>query len=147
MHSCALAGDPLSAFGSVLGLNRPVDAATAKVLCEPGLFVEAMAAPDSRPGGLKCSPRGPMERQRPADEGRPAGPPEGGCRAFIEGGSPFKRPTSARRSEERMESGHREGPAPGNGRSPIRFGDRAAVKSNAIVVAKTGCCWGSERDR
>ncbi len=42
----AMAGDPLSAFGSVLGLNRVVDAATAEVLCEPGLFVEAIVAPD-----------------------------------------------------------------------------------------------------
>ncbi len=42
----AMAGDPLSAFGSVLGLNRLVDAATAEVLCEPGLFIEAMVAPD-----------------------------------------------------------------------------------------------------
>ncbi len=42
----AMAGDPVSAFGSVLGLNRGVDAATAEVLCRPGLFVEAIAAPD-----------------------------------------------------------------------------------------------------
>lgn len=42
----AMAGDPLSAFGSVLGLNRSVDAATAEVLTEPGLFVEAIVAPD-----------------------------------------------------------------------------------------------------
>ena len=41
----ALDGDPLSAFGSVLGLNRPVDAATAEVLAAPGLFVEAIVAP------------------------------------------------------------------------------------------------------
>jgi phosphoribosylaminoimidazolecarboxamide formyltransferase/IMP cyclohydrolase len=42
----AMAGDPLSAFGSVLGLNRPMDAAAAELLCEPGLFVEAIVAPD-----------------------------------------------------------------------------------------------------
>jgi phosphoribosylaminoimidazolecarboxamide formyltransferase/IMP cyclohydrolase len=42
----ALSGDPVSAFGSVLGLNRKVDAPTAKVLAEPGLFVEAIVAPD-----------------------------------------------------------------------------------------------------
>ena len=42
----AMAGDPLSAFGSVLGLNRDVDAATAEVLAEPGLFIEAIVAPD-----------------------------------------------------------------------------------------------------
>ncbi|MFZ5830116.1 MAG: bifunctional phosphoribosylaminoimidazolecarboxamide formyltransferase/IMP cyclohydrolase [Planctomycetota bacterium] len=42
----AMDGDPLSAFGSVLGLNRTVDLATAEVLCAPGLFVEAIVAPD-----------------------------------------------------------------------------------------------------
>jgi phosphoribosylaminoimidazolecarboxamide formyltransferase/IMP cyclohydrolase len=41
----AMAGDPLSAFGSVLGLNQTVDAATAEVLAAPGLFVEAIVAP------------------------------------------------------------------------------------------------------
>ncbi len=42
----AMEGDPLSAFGSVLGLNRAVDAATAEVLAAPGLFIEAIVAPD-----------------------------------------------------------------------------------------------------
>jgi len=42
----ALEGDPLSAFGSVLGLNRLVDGPTADVLTAPGLFIEAIAAPD-----------------------------------------------------------------------------------------------------
>ena len=41
----ALDGDPQSAFGSVLGLNRPLDAATAELLSTPGLFVEALIAP------------------------------------------------------------------------------------------------------
>lgn len=42
----AMAGDPVSAFGSVLGFNRTVDEATAEILAEPGLFVEAIVAPD-----------------------------------------------------------------------------------------------------
>jgi phosphoribosylaminoimidazolecarboxamide formyltransferase/IMP cyclohydrolase len=42
----ALEGDPVSAFGSVLGLNRLVDGPTADVLTAPGLFIEAIAAPD-----------------------------------------------------------------------------------------------------
>ncbi len=42
----AMEGDPLSAFGSVLGLNRAVDAAAAQVLAAPGLFIEAIVAPD-----------------------------------------------------------------------------------------------------
>jgi len=42
----ALDGDPLSAFGSVLGFNRVVDAATAETLVEPSRFIEAIVAPD-----------------------------------------------------------------------------------------------------
>ena len=43
--SKAMTGDPLSAFGSVLGFNCPVDRASAEILAEPGLFVEAIVAP------------------------------------------------------------------------------------------------------
>ena len=42
----AWAGDPVSAFGSVLGVNVPVDAAMAECLAEPGKFVEAIVAPE-----------------------------------------------------------------------------------------------------
>jgi phosphoribosylaminoimidazolecarboxamide formyltransferase / IMP cyclohydrolase len=49
----AMATDPVSAFGSVLGLNRTVDAATAEVLAAPGLFVEAIIAPDFDAQGLE----------------------------------------------------------------------------------------------
>ena len=41
----AQACDPTSAFGSIVGLNRPVDAATAEQLTEPDRFVEAVIAP------------------------------------------------------------------------------------------------------
>ena len=50
----ALAGDPQSAFGGIIGFNRPVDAATAAVLCEPGLFIEAIAAPSFEPGAIEA---------------------------------------------------------------------------------------------
>jgi phosphoribosylaminoimidazolecarboxamide formyltransferase / IMP cyclohydrolase len=49
----ALDGDPLSAFGSVLGINRTVDQATAEVLATPGLFVEAIVAPRFLPEALE----------------------------------------------------------------------------------------------
>jgi phosphoribosylaminoimidazolecarboxamide formyltransferase/IMP cyclohydrolase len=45
----ALDGDPQSAFGGVLAFNRIVDAATADLLATPGLFIEAIAAPDVSP--------------------------------------------------------------------------------------------------
>ncbi len=48
----ALEGDPVSAFGSVLGFNRTVDVETAEVLVEPGLFIEAIIAPDFEAGAV-----------------------------------------------------------------------------------------------
>jgi len=41
----AYEGDPVSAFGSIIGLNRTVDAATAEAMCVPGRFIEAVIAP------------------------------------------------------------------------------------------------------
>ncbi|MEM7515676.1 MAG: bifunctional phosphoribosylaminoimidazolecarboxamide formyltransferase/IMP cyclohydrolase [Planctomycetota bacterium] len=41
----AWAGDPLSAFGSVLAFTRPVDLASATFLVDGGRFVEAIVAP------------------------------------------------------------------------------------------------------
>jgi phosphoribosylaminoimidazolecarboxamide formyltransferase/IMP cyclohydrolase len=41
----ALDGDPQSAFGGILGFNQHVEADTAEVLCQPGLFIEAIVAP------------------------------------------------------------------------------------------------------
>ena len=46
-------GDPVSAFGSILGFNVPVDAAAAECLAEPGKFVEAIVAPDFTPDALE----------------------------------------------------------------------------------------------
>jgi phosphoribosylaminoimidazolecarboxamide formyltransferase/IMP cyclohydrolase len=43
----ALAVDPVSAFGSVIAFNRPVDGATAEALAK--LFVEAIVAPSYEP--------------------------------------------------------------------------------------------------
>jgi phosphoribosylaminoimidazolecarboxamide formyltransferase/IMP cyclohydrolase len=42
-------GDPVSAFGSVLGFNVPVDASAAEFLAEADRFVEAIVAPDFSP--------------------------------------------------------------------------------------------------
>jgi len=49
----ALDGDPQSAFGGVLAFNRPIDAQTAEVLAAPGLFIEAVVAPDFEPPALQ----------------------------------------------------------------------------------------------
>lgn len=44
-YQLADGGDPVSAFGSILGFNRPVDEATADQLCVPGHFIESIIAP------------------------------------------------------------------------------------------------------
>jgi phosphoribosylaminoimidazolecarboxamide formyltransferase/IMP cyclohydrolase len=49
----AMAGDPISAFGSIIGLNRIVDVATAERMCQPGLFIEAMIAPGYEPDAVQ----------------------------------------------------------------------------------------------
>lgn len=46
----ALAGDPISAFGGIIALNRPVDAATAQAIRES--HYDAIIAPDFDPAAL-----------------------------------------------------------------------------------------------
>jgi phosphoribosylaminoimidazolecarboxamide formyltransferase/IMP cyclohydrolase len=53
----AHAGDPVSAFGCVLALNRVVDAATAKAIASPDTFVEAIVAPGYAAGALEALTR------------------------------------------------------------------------------------------
>ncbi len=47
-------GDPVSAFGSVIGFNREIDLATAELLCEPGRFVEAIICPGYAAGAFEA---------------------------------------------------------------------------------------------
>lgn len=46
-------GDPVSAFGSILGFNRPVDVDTADQLSVPGRFIEAIIAPSFEPAAYE----------------------------------------------------------------------------------------------
>jgi phosphoribosylaminoimidazolecarboxamide formyltransferase/IMP cyclohydrolase len=49
----AYAGDPVSAFGSVVGFNRPLDVATAEMMSQPDRFVEAVIVPDYDPEAFR----------------------------------------------------------------------------------------------
>ncbi len=49
----AMEGDPLSAYGSILGVNRVLDKASAEYLAQPGHFIEAIAAVDFTPEALE----------------------------------------------------------------------------------------------
>lgn len=46
-------GDPVSAFGSILGFNVAVDGEGANYLAEPGKFVEAIVAPEFTPEAVE----------------------------------------------------------------------------------------------
>ncbi len=48
----AYEGDPVSAFGSIIGLNRVVDVETVEQLCVPNRFIEAIIAPGFSPAAL-----------------------------------------------------------------------------------------------
>lgn len=58
--SLALASDPVSAFGSVIAVNRPFDEPTVEALGD--LFVEAIAAPDFTAGARQRLARRPACR-------------------------------------------------------------------------------------
>ena len=46
-------GDPVSSFGSIVGLNRKVDEATAASIASPDTFIEAIIAPDFEEAALE----------------------------------------------------------------------------------------------
>ncbi len=49
----ALAGDPQSAFGGILAINRPLTAALASRVADPAHFFEAVIAPDVEKGAVE----------------------------------------------------------------------------------------------
>ena len=135
----ALAGDPLSAFGSVLGFNRTVDVETAETLCQPGLFIEAIVAPDFEAGAVGLLTTKPRWREnvRLMQVGILDDPPPAIERRFISGGMLVQ-------DADRMASSRQQwktvtkAPVPDELWDDIMFGwDMVRhVKSNAIVLAK-----------
>jgi phosphoribosylaminoimidazolecarboxamide formyltransferase / IMP cyclohydrolase len=139
----AYEGDPLSAFGGIVGLNRPVDLATAERMGQPGRFLEAVLAPGFEDAAFEwlCTKPSWRHNVRLIDLLAPIGPttpaPAGYDLRRIEGGLLVQ-------SWDRLE------PDPASGsiatrRLPTETEKRdlafawcvcASVKSNAIVLAK-----------
>ena len=129
----ALASDPLSAYGGVVGLTRPVSAALGERLAEQ--FVEVLLAPGYDPAALEAlrrkpatrDPRGPRAPRRDAGrarlQARPRRPARAGARRRVE-------------SRDGMEvvCGHPSEEQWGD----LLFAWRVCkhVTSNAIVIAK-----------
>jgi phosphoribosylaminoimidazolecarboxamide formyltransferase / IMP cyclohydrolase len=85
----ALEGDPQSAFGGIIAFNRAVDEATAEVLATPGLFIEAVVAPEFAEGALEILKTKPKWKAnvRLMAVGSLDSPPPARHYRFIEGGA------------------------------------------------------------
>jgi phosphoribosylaminoimidazolecarboxamide formyltransferase/IMP cyclohydrolase len=128
----ALAADPISAFGGVIGINREVDAAAAAVIAK--LFVEAIAAPSFTPEALaifaakknlrlvevKTAPAQPVVKQ-------------------VSGGLLLQDADTGQITESDLKIVTKRPPTPEE-LSSLLFAWRISkhVKSNAIVYAKDG---------
>ena len=139
----AYEGDPVSAFGGIVGLNRRVDRATAERLCVAGRFIEAIVAPgyaEDALGVLKTRPTWKnsvrlLDLRAPIGPGTPG--PEGFDLRRVEGGllvqdwdemepDPAAGTVATRRAPSDEEL------------AALAFAWRVcqAVRSNAIVLAK-----------
>jgi phosphoribosylaminoimidazolecarboxamide formyltransferase/IMP cyclohydrolase len=141
----AYEGDPVSAFGGIVGTNRRVDRAAAERMCQPGRFLEAILAPRFDVQAMEWLTTKPTWRNsvRLIELGAPIGPED-----------PPPLATDLRRIEggllvqdwDRVEADPASGSVPTrrapteSERRDLAFAWRvcAAVKSNAIVLAKEG---------
>ena len=137
--SKGLAGDPLSAFGSVIGFNRPVDVASAEVLATPGLFVEAIVAPAFDPDAVKILTTKPKwgPNVRLLHVGSLDGKPSRWTLRPLEGGTLLQE-ADFQRDPENLWSVVTEKKPAAEWMNDLRFAWDIVrfVKSNAIVLCK-----------
>ena len=135
----ALGGDPQSAFGGVLAFNRPIDAATAEILAAPGLFIEAIVAPDFEPAALQILTTKPKWKAnvRLLAAGPLDAPPTAIGLRQIEGGMLVQETDTAADPEAEWKVVTQRSPDDAL-LADLRFGWAVVrhVKSNAIALAK-----------
>jgi len=130
--------DPVSAFGGIIGLNRPLEAAAAEVLA--GGFVEAVAAPAYAPAALERL----RERRNLRLVELPAAGDEGELELRrIAGGLLLQEPDRPDLDAAGLRAVTRRAPGAGE-EAALRFAWRVAkhVRSNAIVLAVPGATVG-----
>ncbi len=135
----ALEGDPVSAFGSVLGFNQIVDQATAEFLATPGLFVEAIVAPGYDDAALEILTTRPKWKQnvRLMDVGPLDAPPAAIHYRCIDGGLLLQEADVGPDEEASWQVVTNSQPTPQQ-MDELRFAWAVMrhVKSNAIVLCK-----------
>jgi phosphoribosylaminoimidazolecarboxamide formyltransferase/IMP cyclohydrolase len=133
----ALAADPVSAFGGVIGINRPVDAVAAEEIAK--LFVEAIAAPAFTEEALqRFSARKNLRLIEVRTAEVHASPPKPVVK-HVSGGLLMQDADAARVTESELKTVTKRAPTPEELCS-LLFAWRVCkhVKSNAIVYAKDG---------
>lgn len=142
----AMLGDPLSAFGSVLGFNKILDAETAEYLSQPGLFIEAIVAPDFHPEAvtiLTTKPKWKANVRLLRTGSFDAQPAKWGIR-MLEGGALFQEADITKDPIEQWQCVTNTKPTP-EMQSDIVFAWEIVrhVKSNAITICKDGMLLGA----
>ena len=134
----ALACDPVSAFGSVISFTVPVDETVAEAVSS--LFVECIVAPEFTPGAIEILVR---KRNLRVLEGRAQWPANALDYKRVRGGMLVQERASSRIGDEGWQVVTRRDPS-SDERRDLLFAWRAvaAVKSNAIVLARDGATIG-----
>lgn len=131
----ALACDPVSAFGSIIAVNRPVDEALVAAI--GALFVEVLAAPAFTPGALRLL--GKKQNLRVMQAADPAAPvlQTAANLQFLTVAGGLLAQTPDERLVDKIEVVSRRQPTPAE-LADLLFAWRVAkwVKSNAIVFAR-----------
>lgn len=141
----ALDGDPVSAFGSVIGVNQILDAATADVLAEPDRFVEAIVAPAFEPAAIEILTTRPKWKAnvRLLETGSFDVPADGQQLRHIEGGWLVQKSDVLADPEDEWRVVTDDQPTDAQ-LVDLRFAWAIVrhVKSNAIVIAENQTVWG-----
>jgi phosphoribosylaminoimidazolecarboxamide formyltransferase/IMP cyclohydrolase len=136
----ALACDPVSAFGGIIALNRPLDAATAEAVAS--LFAEVIIAPSIDDAAREILARKTQLRLL-ATGGMPD--PAAGGMTFrsLSGGFLMQNRDAGRVTESSLQTVTKRAPTAAE-MADLLFAFRVAkhVKSNAIVYAKGGATVG-----
>ena len=133
-YAGALEGDPVSAYGGVVGLSRPLDAATARRIA--GIFNEVVVAPGFDQEALAVLAGKPSLRLVRVDPARPAG--RLGVRS-VAGGLLAQQPDPGGDDPAAWTLQAGDPPDPGLlADLALAWSVAGHVKSNAIVLARDG---------
>ncbi|HEV8678442.1 MAG TPA: bifunctional phosphoribosylaminoimidazolecarboxamide formyltransferase/IMP cyclohydrolase [Stellaceae bacterium] len=132
----ALACDPVSAFGGIVALNRPLDAATAEAIAQ--IFVEVIIAPDAEPAAREILARKSALRLL-VTGGLPDPKAAGWTLRSVAGGLLVQERDRVSAGRDTLTVVTKRAPTEAE-IADLLFADTVAkhVKSNAIVFAKSG---------